>query len=92
MQAYTVEEAQRIAMNCAKQYDKNLNNQKYIIMLRRSISSWRKRNTPPLLVGVQACTTTLEISLAVPQKIGHSTTRGSRNTSPGHISRRCSNR
>jgi hypothetical protein len=31
---------------------------------------WRKRNTPPLLVGVQACTTTLEISLAVPQKIG----------------------
>ena len=39
MQAYTVEEAQRIAMNCAKQYDKNLNNQKYIIMLRRSISS-----------------------------------------------------
>jgi hypothetical protein len=33
---------------------------------------WRKRNTPPLLVGLQACTTTLEISLAVPQKIGHS--------------------
>jgi hypothetical protein len=25
------------------------------------------------------------------QKIGHSTTGGSRNTSPGHISRRCSN-
>jgi hypothetical protein len=35
--------------------------------------------------------TTLEISLAVPQKIGHSTTGGSRNTSPGHISRRFSN-
>jgi hypothetical protein len=33
---------------------------------------WRKRNTPPLLVGLQA--TTLETSLAVPQKIGHSTT------------------
>jgi hypothetical protein len=47
---------------------------------------WRKRNTPPFLVELQACTTTLEISLAVPQKIGHSTTRGSRNTSPGHIS------
>jgi hypothetical protein len=45
---------------------------------------WRKRNTPSLLVGLQACTTTLEISLAVPQKIGHSTTRGSCNTSPGH--------
>jgi hypothetical protein len=32
---------------------------------------WRKRNTPPLLVGWQACTITLEISLAVPQKSGH---------------------
>jgi hypothetical protein len=51
----------------------------------------RKRNTPPLLVGLQACTTTLEISLAVPQKIGHSITRGTHNTSPGHISRRCPN-
>jgi hypothetical protein len=38
-----------------------------------------------------ACTTTLEIRLAVPQKIGHSTTGGSSNTSPGHISRRCPN-
>jgi hypothetical protein len=53
---------------------------------------WRKRNTPPLLVGLQAYTTTLEISLAVPPKIGHSTTGGTCNTSPGHISRRCSNR
>jgi hypothetical protein len=53
---------------------------------------WRKRNTPLLLVGLQACTTTLEICLAVPQKIGHSTTGGSPNTSTGHISRRCSNR
>jgi hypothetical protein len=31
-------------------------------------------------MGLQACTTTLEISLAVPQKVGHSTTRGSCNT------------
>jgi hypothetical protein len=30
----------------------------------------RKRNTPPLLVGLLACTTTLQISLTVPQKIG----------------------
>jgi hypothetical protein len=30
---------------------------------------WRKRNTPPLLVGLQACTTTLEISLEVPLKL-----------------------
>jgi hypothetical protein len=29
---------------------------------------WRKKDTPPLLVGLQAGTTTLEISLAVPQK------------------------
>ena len=50
------------------------------------VRMWRKRNTPPLLVGLQACTTTLEISLVVPQKIGHSTSRGSCNTSPGHIS------
>jgi hypothetical protein len=33
---------------------------------------WRKRNTPPLLVGLQAGTTTLEINLEVPQKIEHS--------------------
>ena len=30
---------------------------------------WRKRESPPLLVGLQACTTTLEISLAVPEKL-----------------------
>jgi hypothetical protein len=30
---------------------------------------WRNRDTPPLLVGLQACTTTLEISPVVPQKI-----------------------
>jgi hypothetical protein len=36
-------------------------------------------------------TTTLEISLVVPQKTGHSTTGGSSNTSPEHLPRRCSN-
>jgi hypothetical protein len=30
---------------------------------------WRKRITPPLLVGLQAGTTTLETSLAVPHKL-----------------------
>jgi hypothetical protein len=44
-----------------------------------------------VVVGLQACMTTLEISLAVSQKIGHSTTGGSSNTSPGHISRRWPN-
>jgi hypothetical protein len=51
---------------------------------------WRKRNPPPLLVGLQTGTITLEFSLTVPQKIRHSTTGRSNNTSPGHISRRCS--
>ena len=33
------------------------------------VRMWRKRNTPPLLVGLQACTTTLEINLAVFRKL-----------------------
>ena len=49
------------------------------------------RNTPLLLIGLQAGTTTLEISLAVPQKIRHSNTGGPRYTTPGYIPRRCSN-
>jgi hypothetical protein len=32
---------------------------------------WRKRNTPSLLVGLKAGTTTLKINLGVPQKIGN---------------------
>ena len=45
-----------------------------------------KEEHSSLLVGLQAGTTTLEISLAVPQKIGHSTTRKSSNTFPGNKS------
>ena len=41
---------------------------------------WRKQKTPPLLVELQVFKLTLEISLAVLQKIGHCTTRGSHNT------------
>jgi hypothetical protein len=48
---------------------------------------WRKRNTPTLLVGLQAGTNTLEISLAIPPKIVHSTTGISCDTSSGHISK-----
>jgi hypothetical protein len=33
------------------------------------VRMWRKRNTPPFLVGLQAGTTTLEISLVVPHKL-----------------------
>jgi hypothetical protein len=43
-----------------------------------------------LLVGLQAGTTTLEISLAVPQNIGQSSNRRSSNTT-GHLNRRCFN-
>jgi len=39
------------------------------------IRMWTKRNTPPLLVGLQTGTT-LEISLEVPQKIGYSIPEG----------------
>jgi hypothetical protein len=40
---------------------------------RMLVGMWRKRNSLPFLVGLQAGTTTVEINLAVPQKIGHST-------------------
>ena len=33
------------------------------------VRMWRKRNTPPLLVGLQAGTTTVEISLWVLRKL-----------------------
>ena len=33
------------------------------------VQLWRKRNIPPFLVGFKTAITTLEISLAVPQKI-----------------------
>jgi hypothetical protein len=51
---------------------------------------WRKRNTPTLLMGLQAGTT-VEISLSVSQKTGQSTTTGGPNyTILGHILKRCS--
>jgi hypothetical protein len=36
------------------------------------VRMWSKGKTPPLLVGVQTCTTTLEINLVVSQKTGNS--------------------
>jgi hypothetical protein len=38
------------------------------------VRMWRKKNTPPLLVGLHPGTTPLEISLVVLQKIGQSIT------------------
>ena len=51
---------------------------------------WSKGNTHPLLVGMQTCTTTLEISMAVSQKIGNQPTSGSSNITLWHIPKRCS--
>lgn len=45
----------------------------------------RKRNTPPYLVGLEACTTTQETGLMVPQKIDNSTTWGSSYSTPSFI-------
>ena len=51
---------------------------------------WSKRNTPPLLMGVQNCTTTLEITFEVSPKTGNSSTSRSSYTTPGPIHKRCS--
>jgi hypothetical protein len=49
-----------------------------------------KGNTPLLLLGVQTCTTTLEINLGVPQKIWNSSTSRPRYTTLGYIPQKCS--
>ena len=46
---------------------------------------WNKGSISPLLVGMQICTTTLEISMAVSQKIGNHPPSGSSNATLGHI-------
>ena len=51
------------------------------------VRMWRKKNTSPLLVELQAVTTTLEIRLAIPQKIGHNITSY---TTSGHTLKRFS--
>jgi hypothetical protein len=50
---------------------------------------WSKENSPPLLVGVQTSTTTLEINLVVSQKTGNSFTSRPSYTTPEHILKRC---
>jgi hypothetical protein len=49
---------------------------------------WRK-NTLPLLVGLQTFITTLKSNQKVPQKTGTRSTRRPRYTSLGNISKRC---
>ncbi|KAL6038710.1 hypothetical protein STEG23_033145 [Scotinomys teguina] len=68
---------------CQNGYDKKHRGQ---FMLERI---WSKRNTPPVLVEMQIGTTTLESSMANPQKIGnHSSSRPS-HTTLGHIPKEC---
>jgi hypothetical protein len=50
---------------------------------------WGKGNTPPLLVGIQNCTTTLQVNLVLSQKSGNSFTPRSSYTTSGHIPKRC---
>ena len=50
---------------------------------------WSKGNTPPLLVGVQNCTVTLEINMAVSQNIGNQSTSNLHYTAFGYIPKRC---
>jgi hypothetical protein len=50
-----------------------------------------KAENSSIVGGIASIKSTLEISLAVLQIIGHCTTIGSHNTSPGHICRSCSN-
>ena len=49
---------------------------------------WSKGSSPSLLIGVQACTTTLEINLVVSQKTGNRSTSRPSCSTPGHIPRR----
>jgi hypothetical protein len=51
---------------------------------------WGKRNTSPLLVGLQTGTTTLEINLECPQKIRNRFTWRPSYTTLGNIPKRCS--
>ena len=44
-----------------------------------------KGNTPPLIMGMQTCTVTLEINMVVSQKIGYQSTSRLSNTTLGHI-------
>ena len=50
---------------------------------------WKKRNTTPLLVGLQTGTITLEINLEIPQKIGNRSTWRPSYTTLEYIPKRC---
>ena len=52
---------------------------------------WSKVNTHPLLVEMQTCTITLEISVAVSQETGRLPTFGPSNSTLGYIPKGCPN-
>jgi hypothetical protein len=52
-------------------------------------SIWKKRNIPPLLVGLQTGTDTLEINLEVPQETENTSTRRPSYITLGCIPKRC---
>jgi len=54
----------------------------------RDSTCWQG-DTPPLLVGMQTCTTTLEINLEVSQKTRSNSTSRPGYTTPGYICNRC---
>ena len=49
----------------------------------------RRRHTPPLLMGLQTGTTTVEINMVVPQKIGNRSIWRPSYTTLGNITKRC---
>ena len=51
---------------------------------------WGKGNAPPLLMGVQTCTATLEISVTISQKIRKQSTSRPSNITFGYIPEGCS--
>ena len=52
---------------------------------------WRKGNTHPLLVGMQTCAATVEISVVVSQETGSQPPSGPSNSTLGNIPERCPN-
>ena len=63
----------------------------YLIPIRMSgTKNSSKENTFPLLVGVQSCTTTLEINLSVPQKFWNRSNSRSTYNTPAYIHKRSS--
>ena len=50
---------------------------------------WSEGNIHPLLVGMQTCAATVEISVAVSQETGSQPLSGSSNSTLGNIPKRC---